>query len=273
MQLQQDFSKQRNFVMESLLVSLAVFCICCFILPSIFYAVGAEEAVTPLFMAVYNYVLMLMIFFVLQFTVAAMALRGRFNLLNNYLRYISNTASFSEALLFIYSRLCFKSVDRVDALFHLEKFFKTHHELCEGIDLLNSTFTCHLTPVLINSLTIKTLTAYGLLWEVISPADFSAAENLQNVFWLMVMLILEVTISFAGSTLTQAAQEASGILTRVLNNSISHDALNVSMQNFITRLNGRKLHVRNCFIKINWSILVHVRTFFRKIQLKLYQLI
>lgn len=164
-------------------------------------------------------------------------------------------------MLYLFFRLRFKLDDKavVDVRFCLEKFIKTHQELCDGIDILNSTFTFNLTAVLINTLTIKTFTAYGLLWSMISPPDSTVIEHLKNGSWLMIMLVLEVTIAFVGNAVTKSAQEASVILTRVLNHSISSDAVNVSLQNFVTRLNGRKLHVQNCFIKINWSIFVHVR--------------
>lgn len=133
-------------------------------------------------------------------------------------------------------------------------------------NILNSTFTCHLISILINTLTIKTFTAYGILSELISPADFSAVECLQNGSWLVIMLGLEAAIVFMGNEVTQAAKEAGEILTKVLNHSTSNNEANILMQNFVTRLNGKNFDVRNCFIKINSSLLVHVRVFFLKIR-------
>lgn len=98
-----------------------------------------------------------------------------------------------------------------------------------------------------------------------APSASSEMVYLQKGSWLAIMLVLEAAIAFGGSSVTQSARETSVIMTRVLNNSITSDTMTALLQNFVTRLNGRSLHVRNCFIKINWSIFVHVRAFREKV--------
>lgn len=141
-----------------------------------------------------------------------------------------------------------------------EKFIQAYQDLCDAIDLLNSTFTFQLAPVLVNVIMTKTFTAYGVLWAMISPTERKGLVFLQNGSWLVIMHLLEIVISFVGSAVTKSARDTLAIMTKILNNSRIDEDFASQMQNFVLRVNCRNLKVENCFFKINWMILLHVRS-------------
>lgn len=151
-----------------------------------------------------------------------------------------------------------------DIKFGFEKFVKAYQDLCDGIDLLNATFTFQLAPVLVTVLITKTFTAYGVLWAMISPPERQGLTYLQNGSWLAVMYLLEIIIAFVGSAVTKNAQETLVIMTKILNNSKVDEDFVLSMQYFVSRVNCRNLNVQNCFFKIDWMILLHVKFLLKK---------
>lgn len=143
--------------------------------------------------------------------------------------------------------------------FNLEAFVKAFQDLCDGIDLLNSTFTYQLAPIFVNAIATLTFAGYGVLWEVVIETDFRGLLFLQNGSWLCFMYIVIVVISFVGSSVTHAAEETSLIMMKIINNSQPNESFANSMQKFVTRVNCRSMHVQNCFFKINPMLLVYVK--------------
>lgn len=148
-----------------------------------------------------------------------------------------------------------------DTKFVFEKFIIAYQDLCDGIDFLNSTFTFQLAPVLVNVLITKTFTAYGVLWAIISPPERQGLTFLQNGSWLAIMYLIETIIAFVGSSVPKAAQETLAVMTKILNTSTLDEDFVLPMQHFVSRVNSRNLDVKNCFFKIDWMILLHVRVY------------
>lgn len=143
--------------------------------------------------------------------------------------------------------------------FNLVAFTKAFHDLCDGIDLLNSTFTYQLVPIFVNAVTTMTFTGYGVLFEMVIKTNFRSLLFLQNGSWLCFMYIVIIVISFIGYSVTQAAEQTSLIMMKVLNNSEPSETHTNSMQKFVTRVHCRNMHVQNCFFKINPMLLVYVK--------------
>lgn len=152
-----------------------------------------------------------------------------------------------------------KMVAETNNEFNFEIFTKAYQELCDCINLLNSTFTFQLVPVLINAIASKTFTAYGLLVELKTPSHFLFLVLFQNGSWMAMMYFFECIIAFAGSAVTNNAQETLVIMTKILNNSTLNEDFTMPIQYFVSRMNIRNLNVQSCFFKIDWIILLHVK--------------
>ena len=137
---------------------------------------------------------------------------------------------------------------------------KAHQKLCDGIDLVNSTFTLHLASILIDIIIIKTFSFYGVLWELMSGSNFQDITIAQYSFWLTVIYILQIIICFVGSSVAENAKETNKIVSKILNESVFDGEITLNLQNFINRANCRNLNLQNSFFTMNWKLLVQVST-------------
>lgn len=138
---------------------------------------------------------------------------------------------------------------------NLEKYL---HDLYDGIELVNSTFTFHLIPVMINIIIFKTFLSYGILWELLLRSEIMTFVLIQNGAWLGTHIILEVLIAYVGTLLTRNAKKPSIIITNILTNHDLSENLSSELQNVIIRINSRNTVLQNEFFKINWQLLVYV---------------
>lgn len=147
-------------------------------------------------------------------------------------------------------------------VFNLKRFEKLYQELCDGIDLINTTFTFHLIPVMINSLLLQVFTAYGILWVFLSQSRMSWSIFLQNLAWLAAAYMMQNLIAYAGNSVTSNAKEVSLTITRILNNFELNSELEVALQKFVVRMNCRSLKVQNALFTVNWKLLARVSKIF-----------
>lgn len=141
---------------------------------------------------------------------------------------------------------------------HLKCFANLYQDLCDCIELINSTFTFHLIPIIVNSLLIKLFAAYGMLWEFKVKSPLMLFVFLQNSAWLSMQYFLQVLSAHAGSSLTKNAKETSSIVTRILNDFELSEELSIPLQSFIARSTCRNMSVENIFFVIDWKLLVQV---------------
>lgn len=130
--------------------------------------------------------------------------------------------------------------------------------LCDGIELLNSTFALNLTAVVINILIIKTFHAYEIIWELLSGSEIVTFILLQNGAWLLMQFIFEILISHVGSSVRENASETIVIISKVLNEYELSDDVAFKLQNLASMLNYRNFSVQNVFFIIDWKLLVAV---------------
>lgn len=134
-----------------------------------------------------------------------------------------------------------------------------YQELCDGIDLLNSTFTFHLIPIVMNSLLLQVFSAYGILWAVLSRSKIVLFITLQNGSWFITQYMLQALMAFAGSSVTRSAKKSSLIIIRELNNDEVNEGLVNALQNLVSRMNSRSLKVENVLFQIDWRLFARVR--------------
>lgn len=138
---------------------------------------------------------------------------------------------------------------------------KNLHNLFDAIELINSTFTFQLIPVMINIIIFQTFICYGILWELLLRSEIFMFVLMQYGAWLATHLILEVMIANFGSLLSKNAKRPAIIINKALTNHDLSDDLSIKLQNIVVRLNSRNTIVQNDFFKINWQLLVYVSYF------------
>lgn len=142
--------------------------------------------------------------------------------------------------------------------FNLRCFSRSYKNLCNAVDLLNSTFTFHLVPIVINTSIIETFAAYSILVEMRSPFKASGSIILLNVTWFIIPIVLQVVIAFFGTSLTKEAQATAVIVSDILNELELKEDVVIKLQNFLVRSQCRNLRVQNEFFVADWKLLVAV---------------
>lgn len=130
--------------------------------------------------------------------------------------------------------------------------------LCNGIDVLNSSFTFHLAPIIVSMLVFNVFSVYGVLWEFLNDSKIKLFTLLLNGTWLTMQYTLQAMLAYAGSSVTKKGRETAAIVSKVLNDFELSNELASKLQNFLTRSQCRNMKVQNCFFVIDWKILVSV---------------
>lgn len=133
-----------------------------------------------------------------------------------------------------------------------------YQNLCDSIELINSTFTFHLIIIIVNALIIELFASYGIFWEFKVQSKLMLFVLLQNTAWLSMQYVLQILSAHAGSSLTTNGKETLSIINRILNDYDRSDDLTTSLQNFISRTGSRNMLIENIFFVIDWKLLVQV---------------
>lgn len=223
---------------------LSAFFYTAIIVPVIIVACEIKGIISFIITPSFDYTLLFMCIYVLQFVFAGLAINERFKMLNKYLR-ISFGYHTGKAL--------------QQEIANLNMFGKAYQDLCDGIELINNTFTFHLIPVMINAIIIKTVTSYGILWEYVTHSEALLFIVLQNGAWLTMQFGFQILIAYVGSSVTKNAKLTLVTIARVLNDYELSEKTATQLQNLIARINVRNLNLQNEFFIINWKLLVYVR--------------
>lgn len=140
----------------------------------------------------------------------------------------------------------------------MKHFSRIYQTLCDGIVLLNETFTFHLIPIMINTFVMQLFTAYGVLWEFMNPSNYASYILFQDVAWLSVNYAFQVVMAFVGSSLSKSAKETSLIIAKNLNELDINDELSTQLHNFVSRSQCLNFEVQNKLFFIDWKLLVTV---------------
>ena len=127
--LQANHGRHRKFVVHTIILSIIV-SLFTTIHPFLLIYLGFQDNIYLFFYFIFFYIEALKIFYVFQFYFASLALRERFKYLNQYLE------SFMDQ----------KKLKPANTLRNVRKLYL---DLCDLIELVNSTYTFHLVLVLI----------------------------------------------------------------------------------------------------------------------------
>lgn len=131
-------------------------------MPIVFLFFNSWDALQGSVVLCYSYINFFRMFYTMQFILASLAIRSRFKVLNNYLNYSTTFKDF-----------------RIIAMKGSKNFWllRHYHSLCDGIDIINRTFTSHFILLFAISLVSNNMEIVNFL--VIYKFDFVV----NNGFW------------------------------------------------------------------------------------------
>lgn len=233
---------------------------------------GLDDLMAPS----YAYVLLYQSLYTLQFALASLALKVRFQLINENIRYTfslnsqKNTylndsftifSSFSFDSHFISKKIAVVPVCRSDL--EIPSLLQNlYHQLCDGIALVNSSFTSQLIPLMVYFLSTTTFVGYTALREFSFPTDMFMFQVYLNGLWLVVQYMVKFVLVYSGSSTTNQAQETSVIIIKVINNLNTSRHQRKIFKNFMSQIAFRNLHLQNVMFKINWHFLLAVSSIY-----------
>lgn len=143
--------------------------------------------------------------------------------------------------------------------FNLKLFSELYSDLCDAIDLINSTFTFHLVFVMTSILIIDVFAVYSTLREF--RADVTeyrlAFIIIANPVWILIQYSVKALMAHAASSTTNEAEKSFGLVTKL----ITTLSLNRDMKtdlNYLLIQMQRKKNLENIFFVINWNLLLAV---------------
>lgn len=243
-----DFKKHQKFVLK-LSVSVVSVLLLLIIVPGLAYLSDVEVVYTILPNTVYQ--LLHNLFFAAQLSCAALALKERFKLLNEYLKGL--TVTLDERNKIILSK---------QETFNLELFSALYNDLCDAIAIANSTFTNQIVIVIINLLLTDVLTAYGWLREFMSRTHLLMFLSFLNFMWISCEYAIKAMIAHSGSSTTNEAENSLVLLTRVIENLKSNEKMKADMNLLLTQMRYRNKKLQNIVFTIDWKLVLAVSFYF-----------
>jgi 7tm Chemosensory receptor len=146
-------------------------------------------------------------------------------------------------------------------VFKLKLFADLFNDLCDSIEVINSTFTFQLVIVITSFLLIDIFTAYGILRELMKHQNGIKLALLSNFIWIFIQYLIKIFIAHAGSSTTSEAEKAVVIVTKALGSMEFDQELKVDLNFHLIQMRCRNKNLQNVFFVINWQFILTVSFF------------
>lgn len=195
-------------------------------------------------MAASIYQLLHNLFYVCQFSCAALAVKDRFAILNNYLER------------FILDPGCYKIEQKA---LDLKLFTELYNKLCDILQVISSTFTLHLIIVMLNFTAVEIFGGYGIVREVLLPSR-NVLNLIASFVWILSQYPIKFFMASSGSSTTEEAEKSLVLISKIITSTGEHDqeyknALNIVLH----QMQVREKRLSNIFFNIDYNIILAVR--------------
>lgn len=197
--------------------------------------------IASIFQLLYN------LFYITQFSCAALAVKQRFALLNGHLeRYMVDSKNFDVLL---------PQPVKLDC----RLFTELYNILCDMILIINSTFTPNLIIVMTIFITIDIFGSFTVVREFMSPSR-NVANMIGSSMWVVLQYPIKIFMAHSGSSTTQEAEKSVILLSKMITNTGHHDNQHENSLNIVLhQLQIREKRMSNIFFAIDYDIVLVVR--------------
>lgn len=138
-------------------------------------------------------------------------------------------------------------------------FMDLYNELCDAIDLINSTFTNHLIVVMINLLTMDVLSAFALMREFFLNSSSIGFYLTIYGLWMFFNFSIKLFMAHAGSSTTREGDKTIVLVTKAGGRMSNNDDLKPDLNSLLLHMRSRSKKLENIFFPINWNLILAVR--------------
>lgn len=133
-----------------------------------------------------------------------------------------------------------------------------YHELCDSIEIINSTFTLPLIFVFFYFFVVNMLTSFTHIWMFSHYLEYVAVLLSSDGVIMILNLILQgVTIHSSCST-THEAEETAVIVSRIVNSLEYNKQQRKTLKALLVQIQYRNLKFKTPLFIINWKLLLAV---------------
>lgn len=143
--------------------------------------------------------------------------------------------------------------------FNLKVFSELYSELCDSIELINSTFTLHLVFVMTSLLSTDVLAVYGAVREFQSSISRFGFLIIANTTWMCIQYLIKAFMAHAGSSTTNEAERSLVLVTKLIITFQFDLEIKTDLNCLLTQIQVRKKNLENNFFAINWNLILSVR--------------
>lgn len=249
MSLSCDFKNHQKFVKRLSLSAIPV-ALLLFIIPalSLYFGISMNFLALVIFLS-NTYQILFSFYYALQFACASLAIRARFKLINEYLqRFVTIFRTFNH-----------KAVLADVKSFNLEAFAELHNDLCDAIEMINSTFTMQIVVVMTSLLLNDVFSGYEMLQGYLSGSSHLLPFLiLTNLLWIILQYAVKILIAHSGSSTTNEAEKSISFVVRLITTRHLDKELKKDLNYLLVQMRCRNKNLQNWFFSINWNLVLTV---------------
>lgn len=149
--------------------------------------------------------------------------------------------------------------------FRLELFSELYGDLCDCIEVINSTFTTPIVFVTMSLLAIDVFGGYGILREFIlrdTNQKVIMFFIVANGSWIVIHYGIKAFLCHAGTSTTNEAEKSLLLIIRMISQSSNQESKS-DLNSLLIQMRCRNKKLRNGFFTINWNLILAVSVWLR----------
>lgn len=186
------------------------------------------------------------LFYICQFSCAALALKHRFALLNGYLEKFYSKHHF-----------CDQKVTQFQ-VFDLRLFTELYNNSCDNLQTINSAFTPQLIIVMIIFMTIEIFGGHGVVQEIISQKR-SLTNLIASSIWVLSHYPMKFFMAYSGNSTTMEAEKSLVLISKMIANVDDYNIQHKStLSILLQQLQVSEKKLSNIFFNIDYNVILVV---------------
>lgn len=187
------------------------------------------------------------LFYICQFSCAALALKHRFAVLNNYLETCTPQG------------INDKNVSTTQKSLDLRLFTELYNKLCDTLRIVNSAFASQLIIVMTIFMTIEIFGGYGVIREIITPSR-NYTNMISSFIWISSHYPIKFFMAYSGKSTTEEAEKSLELISKMVATADERNVQQkIALHILLHQLQVREKRLSNIFFNIDYKVILVAR--------------
>lgn len=199
----------------------------------------------------YGYSLLYLSLQVVQLSLTIYSLKIRFKMINDNLQFtFKNISMKPKQIIYICSN------EFSDKLARL--LTELYCDLCDEIDIVNSSFTFQIIPFMIYDFTANLFATYSIIRDMYIRSPVLLFSIATNASWVIFHTFILAIPLYYGCSTTKIARKTPLIVSEIVETYRQKGSVNETFKTFLMHLQFRNLNFENEFVRVDWKIMITV---------------